>query len=429
MDTTVIIFLFRTLGNFLQFIEGWFFMKCIDCCLKRKHGILPFAAGLVGYTVVSSIVIFPRDLYNISFAFVLFLLLNFLLYKGNCSVKLAIAIILLPISSALNFLVFDITGKLYFIHYKAEDTLPNSICSNLSIILPAAFFAAFYHFFHKKLAKIQETFTDSAWGITSVICAASFTGIFSCLFLSPEHKTYYIWPCAFACIATNIGSLQLASSLADGILADLERKNLQLQKNYYEELEHSQNQIRRFRHDLNHHLAVVGQLLENGNTNEAKAYFAKISGSIQTASRRFCANSVVNAVLNAKYALAKEAGIDLFFHISIDGMMLLDDVSLCTIFANTLDNAIEACRKIEDPSKRSIELKCRYTENGYFSFSLVNTKNNEIKRRKDRYLTDKEDQKIHGIGISSVQGIVERYEGTLDITYDGQSFRVVILIG
>ncbi|MCB5457388.1 ATP-binding protein [Mediterraneibacter gnavus] len=107
----------------------------------------------------------------------------------------------------------------------------------------------------------------------------------------------------------------------------------------------------------------------------------------------------------------------------------MDDVSLCTLFANTLDNAIEACQKIEAPDRRKLELKCRYTENGYFSLELINSKINEIVVQKNQYISDKEDKSAHGIGISSIRDIVEKYEGTLDISYDDTSFKVVILIG
>ena len=70
----------------------------------------------------------------------------------------------------------------------------------------------------------------------------------------------------------------------------------------------------------------------------------------------------------------------------------IDDVSLCTLFANTLDNAIEACQKIEAPDRRKLELKCRYTENGYFSLELINSKINEIVVQKNQYISDKEDK-------------------------------------
>ena len=66
--------------------------------------------------------------------------------------------------------------------------------------------------------------------------------------------------------------------------------------------------------------------------------------------RPFCKNSVVNALLNAKYNQASEQNIDCFFSISIDGFTKLDDITLCSVFANTLDNAIEACSRIPTPT-------------------------------------------------------------------------------
>ena len=98
-----------------------------------------------------------------------------------------------------------------------------------------------------------------------------------------------------------------------------------------------------------------------------------------------------------------DAEIDSFFHISIDKMMMIDDVSLCTIFANTLDNAVEACQKIEDKAARRISVKARYTENGYFSYEIVNSKCNRIRMRRERFITDKADSASHGVGISSVK--------------------------
>ena len=78
---------------------------------------------------------------------------------------------------------------------------------------------------------------------------------------------------------------------------------------------------------------------------------------METRNRRFCKNEIVNAVLNVKYNAALCNDIDCFFHISIDGMTGLDNISLCTVFANTLDNALEACMKIEKTKERRLSVK------------------------------------------------------------------------
>ena len=429
MSTTqLLIFLFERIDNISQFIAGFYFLRCLDCCLERRKGKLLFFITWIVCSAIASFVIFPQDATNITGIFLLFLLLNLVLYHGKWIIKLSMILILLPISAALNLLVMDIGGYLFFLYFTEQDALENTIFSTLFYSIAVIFWIVFYRLFHKNLTEIRNTFTTRAWYMISIICAASFVGIFTCVYFSPD-TTWYIWPCTFACIITNVGSIHLAAYLADGIHADLERKNLQLQKNYYEELEQNQKQIRKFRHDMNNHLSVVGYLLQKGELQKARDYFDKISVYMQTANRKFCENSVVNAVLNAKYNLMTDAKIDGFFHISIDKLLFIDDVSLCTLFANTLDNAIEACQKIEDPDRRKLELKCRYTENGYFSLELINSKINEIVVQKNQYISDKEDKSAHGIGISSIRDIVEKYEGTLDISYDDTSFKVVILIG
>lgn len=429
MNPTIIIRLFQILGDLLNLICGYFFMRSIDCCLKRRKSRLLFLLGLLGYAVVAAIIVYPQDMWNITMIVPLFFLLNFALYKGRWGVKLSLIMILLPISCALNFLVTDLGSHTFFLFFTEENQLANTVISTLAFTPVVLFWIFFYRILGKSFRKIYDTFTDRTWGIIDIVCTASFVSIFSCIYLSPVNDSWLIWPCMLACIVTNIGSIRLAAYLADGIFADMERKNLQLQKNYYEELERNQNQIRKFRHDMNHHLAVVGHLLQNENTAQARAYFEEMAADIRTANRKFCDNSVVNAVLNAKYQQMTDAGIDGFFNIDIDTMVLIDDVSLCTIFANTLDNAIEACMKIQQPAKRWLRLKCRYTKNGYFSFELENAKENDITVSKGKYISDKKDRNIHGIGISSVKEVTDRYEGTLDISYDQTSFKVVILIG
>lgn len=55
MNTNVIMTLFQNLGNILNLTAGYFFMKSIDCCLKRRKSRVLFLIGLFGYGTVASI--------------------------------------------------------------------------------------------------------------------------------------------------------------------------------------------------------------------------------------------------------------------------------------------------------------------------------------------------------------------------------------
>lgn len=413
----------------MQFTAGFFFLQSVLCCLPlRSEKYWLRLLAWIGYTAVATITVFPQDAVNITVLLCVFLLLNFVLCKGKWLVKIAVVLIFFPMAMAVQFLYLDVCGRIFFHYYTVADQLENEIFSDLGFLLVIAFWWAVYRNLKGSLAKMRQRLNDRAWIMISVICLASFAAIFSCTYYAPD-ESYKVWPCVLACCATNIGSIVLAAYLGDGIFADMERRNLQLQKSYYEELERNQKEIRRLRHDMNHHLSVVGQLLREGADQEAAAYFDKITDAMKAGNRRFCRNDVVNAVLNAKYNLMIEEGIDTFFHVGIDDMLHVDDISLCTIFANTLDNAIEACRKMEPDQERRISMKARSTDQGYFSYEIVNTKQNPVKTGQGLYLTDKADAKLHGIGLSSVKEVVDRYGGTMDISYTEDRFCVTILIG
>lgn len=188
MSSSVLIFIFYRLANVLEFITGYFFMKCMDCTMKRRKGKLPFLLGLLLYTIVSTLVVFPKDMTNISFALLLFALANFTLYKGKWLVKLSMILIFLPIAASVNLLHVDIGGHIFMQFFTEKDLMANSIMSFVGFIVIPVFWVIFYRFFHSSLKKIQNIFTDKAWSIVDIISLASFSALFSCIYLAPDHK-------------------------------------------------------------------------------------------------------------------------------------------------------------------------------------------------------------------------------------------------
>ena len=94
--------------------------------------------------------------------------------------------------------------------------------------------------------------------------------------------------------------------LAISILADHEQleRSAQLaclREAYYQSLRSQQTRLRRLRHDLRSHLAVLGGLMEGERWEAARAYLKELGESPALAgSQRLCENETVNAVLSAK---------------------------------------------------------------------------------------------------------------------------------
>ena len=160
---------------------------------------------------------------------------------------------------------------------------------------------------------------------------------------------------------------------------------------------------------------------------QAKEYFQELNQEFATNLKVYCPNKIVNAVLNNKEQLALDSNIQCDFQIDLETSPKIDDIDLCSILGNTIDNAIEALRKVSKLSERTLSLKARYT-NGFFSYEIKNSKINEIQKKGGRFLTDKIEKEAHGIGLRSVQTIVEKYNGDMDISYTNDTFTVTIMI-
>lgn len=415
------------LGFGIGWVQTWFFYRTISRFLEPRKHIFFRAAGFLIAIPVCVIVIYPNDVFNITGCLPLFFVMLLIGFEQKLLVKGSIALLFFPILISLNFLTAELGGWVWM-NYFYRDPFANAVLWNISVLLQMLFWVGFSKISQKKFRKMTISMDTRSWLLLDSICLASLTAVISCIYYTPP-QSYKIWLCMLACMITNISAIRLVYYLSEHVRGKLNQKNLKLQQDYYRELEANQLEIRRFRHDMNNQFSVVSELLEEGKEAAAKEYFRSLLGQLRSKSRTFCRDSIVNAVINSKYNRAVEQGIDCFFNIEIDSLLFLDNLDICTIFSNTLDNAIEACMKV-DEEKRKISLKARCTKNGYFSYEITNSKSRdqEIQVEEGRFRTWKANAKSHGIGIENVRDVVNRYRGTMDISYDEESFRVIVLI-
>ncbi len=414
------------LATLLYFVEGYFFYRILCYMAKKRDGWIWTAIIYFSSFALSPMVIFPNDLFNVTLNLIWFTAVMMIAFHGSIWQKLASVAILYPLIISQNFLVLDILGHL--LGYFGRNAVMEIFCSIADTFLHLFFWYVVYRLYGNKLIQMRKLFDNKIWILLGTICLASLVNITTCIYYTPK-ESYKMWPAAFACFVTNLGSLFLAEYFTVSIQRNMERKNLKLQKNYYEELEQNQLQIRKFRHDINNHISVIHSLFRSGKHEDAEKYLAEMEAQIAVHNRAFCKNSIVNAVLNVKYNLALENHIDCFFHIDLQKLTGIDSISLCCLFSNTLDNAIEASLKIPDYNNRRISAKARVTENGYFSYEITNQKVNPVVKQKGSLQTSKKDSFSHGLGLSNVREVVEKYSGALDISYTDDTFTVTVLIG
>ena len=197
------------------------------------------------------------------------------------------------------------------------------------------------------------------------------------------------------------------------------RRNEMLADNF-KQLEAEYRSHSKTMHDIKHHMHVLQIMLEEGDQEKAKDYLQELIGVVQRDSvEHWFEGRLINAILNAKIAQAKQQGINV--HVNMDALpCTMPETDLCVVFSNLLDNAIEATVKTSEPE---IWLEGRQRGSEVY-ISLKNRRSGEMTLKDGLPTSTKsEDKWRHGYGISNVIETLERFQKTYAFSYDEEYFR------
>lgn len=336
--------------------------------------------------------------------------------------KLSTAVLLFPVVIAINYITQDIGFLIWrYVFYKNMTPAAETALHTATLFLRIPIWYAIYRCVRSWIPYTVPLLSRRMWMVLNLIAMTSFIGIITVIYNTTLETSYTAYPTCIACIVTTLGCCYLCTYMAKNVKADMELQTYQYQQSYYRELDQSQQTVRRLRHDMKNHLNVINTFLRNQDYAKAEDYLQELDQEFISNLRLYCPNSIVNAVLNSKEQLAADSGISCDFQIDLAESPAIEDIDLCSILGNTLDNAIEACQKIPESSSRSISVKAR-CKNGFFSYEILNSKINTVAKEKGAFLTDKKDSSSHGIGLKTVRNIVDKYHGTLRISYDTETF-------
>ena len=208
--------------------------------------------------------------------------------------------------------------------------------------------------------------------------------------------------------------------------ADILSTQMRLEKQSYKRIEESYNHTRELRHDLKNHIFCLKGIAENGTSDELLQYLEKMTDAVEEATYvSMSRNNAVDAVLNEKMLYAQKHGIATHFDVTSLENMKTPSMDVCTILSNALDNAVEACIKIEEVKDRYIDVKI----NASSEELIISVKNPSVeapKRRAGTYISTKKDRENHGLGLKSIKRTVDKYKGDMLIKYENGVFNIVV---
>lgn len=201
-----------------------------------------------------------------------------------------------------------------------------------------------------------------------------------------------------------------------------------LENLHLQHIEKVDRQYRDFIHDINKHLRTAAELVADGNNTDALKVFGELD--IKIAENRdiiYCCNRVLNAILAERKLTADEMGIEYRVDVQ-EGMPLefMANIDLISIIGNMVDNALEAAAKV--CGERYVEINMFTANENHFL--ILEVRNNFAEPPvigADGYITSKKNKKEHGIGIHTVEKIVGKYNGKLEIKVGTNDFMASVI--
>ena len=186
----------------------------------------------------------------------------------------------------------------------------------------------------------------------------------------------------------------------------------ELMEHQYDEIKSVYMDMRGWRHDYHNHMQVMKAQLALGNTEEMGAYLDQLERELDRVDTFVrSGNLMVDAILNSKLTLARRQEVAVNCSAKAPKRLSVEDVDLCVILGNLLDNALEACAQVEK-EKRFLRLYLTVNKSQLY-FSVQNAAKEEPDFEASRYISRKRGN--HGLGMKRVKAAVDKYDGYLNL--------------
>ena len=352
-----------------------------------------------------------------------------LLLKGSPSERLIIsstAILLLALSDISSL---TLISKLLGIEY--NDLVVNSSFTRLLSVLTAKLLyiiAASFILFFKKKYNLYIRKREAILIISSILLSGIQISLIRNV-ISDQKNYYNVFLIVLLCvIILNVilyyAMICIGKKNADEKNYSLMQKQLELQSESIQALKQKYDETAKIRHDIKNYLSLALGMAEQKKYNDLVQFLETLSDEKINSITSYIntKRSVLGAVLNSKLSKAKSSNIDMQCYI-LSELESVSDMDLGILFANLLDNAIEACEKNNGQSEIIVKT---WTEAGYYFLEICNTVESDILSHNPKLETDKANSGFHGVGLRSVKDIVKKYDGMLNFDQRGNIFHVYV---
>lgn len=415
------------------FIEAITMFLLYETFCKKRENFSPRIYGMSVFASTALIylsnTLFSFGILNAVGMFVAFFAVSFL-FKGKLPIKILIPFLVIVLIGIMEILALFIITTIYGITVSETVDIPSYRLLGIIISKTLTLFLA--NILRVKFKKRNFHIGTSYWILFVLIFSTSIVTVFLIFKLSYDIESTYMYNlsilCSFGLLFSTFFALYLYERLAkqSETIRNQERyeEHLKMQVKHLDEMVAAQNQLRKFKHDFSNHVIGINSYLDEKDFDGAKKYVNSLSGFIDSDKNTIITgNTPLDAIINTKKTIAESKNIEFATKIQIPPELPIDPVDISVIFGNALDNAIEACDRVNS-AERTISLTLTKQNENIFC-KIVNS---SPEPQKSVFKTSKADKENHGFGLENIKGTLAKYNSEPNISYSNNEFTLKFII-
>ena len=409
-----------------QFISVVYFF---DGFFKRRYNNILFWFVATLWILISFIILniegSTLSLIKIFLVPILFLIMNRFLYRGHWAQSIFMSTMVYAVFNSFGY-ILELFIMLIF-NLKFHQLISNQILYTITGGITTLLILLIAATIKRYRTPSNSPITNYRWMLLNTLFPVSSMIILLLLFLliGNEHFNHQlILLCISLMIIENIiviffiDHLQQSTREHEALVMIQEKEHIQEESLHALSLAYESQ--RKLTHDFKKHLSAISNLVSKNEFESAQEYIDQL---IEHQTYRILLvnthNTAIDAVLNQKGYLAKQYGIDMRFEVNDLSGIKMKSIDCTILLGNLLDNAIEACNKLEDNEKwiqMSVIKDCDSLFISVLNPSIpVEIINNDI-------TTTKKNPSFHGFGLRNIKDILHKYNAEYIMSYDDGCF-------
>jgi len=179
---------------------------------------------------------------------------------------------------------------------------------------------------------------------------------------------------------------------------------------HYWEVENIYKQMRGWRHDYHNHIQTMKAHILAEQTDVLLDYLDNLNDDLLTVDTIVkTGNIMIDAILNSKLSLAKSRDININAKAIVPSQLDISEVDLCVIVGNLIDNAMEACLKLDKEADRFIRVYIGVLK-GQLYISVSNSVAGRTNRKDGKYISTKDSHMRVGKIAAKYYGFIKRHD-------------------